>query len=136
MPDQYCVLVVDDDRLLRQFMVSLIADGGYRTLQAQDGAEAIQVAERSRIDLLITDIEMPGISGLELIRVLRDRGLVDRSLVVTGYSGYSSAPISSSAVPIPCLSKPFTPQQLLANVRELLGSSVQRRMNDEEINAS
>jgi len=122
MTDQQCVLIVDDDRSVRQLMACLVAQGGYSALQAADGVEAIQVAERSRIDLLITDFDMPGISGLELIRVLLDRGLVDRSLVVTGDSGSLSDPLSDFAVRVPCLAKPFTAEQLMANVRWLLAS--------------
>lgn len=120
MPNLQYVLIVDDNQALRRLMASLIAAGGYRTLQAGNGAEAIEVAEKNHIDLLVTDVEMPGITGLELIRVLRDRHLVDRSLVVTGYVDYLSQPLSEFGVR--CLGKPFTPDQLMTDVRELLAS--------------
>lgn len=122
MSNYQCVLIVDDDQPVRQLMAAVISGGGYASLQAQDGAEALQIAERNRIDLVVTDIDMPGISGLELIRVLRGRGLADRSLIVTGSGGYLSPTSPGFEVPVPCLAKPFRPEQLLANVRALLGS--------------
>lgn len=78
------VLVVDDDRSVRRLMALLVAQDGYAALEAESGAEAIQVAEANPIDLLVTDVEMPGMSGPELVMALKQRGLIERSLMVTG----------------------------------------------------
>jgi two-component system, chemotaxis family, chemotaxis protein CheY len=119
-------LVVDDDASLRQLMAALVEQAGFESLQAQDGPEALQVAENNRIDLLLTDVEMPGIDGLELIRILKDRGLVARTLIVTGNAGRVPEPTAAFGGALPLLAKPFTPQQLVVRIRALLDSPALR----------
>jgi two-component system response regulator ResD len=114
------VLIVDDDRSVRQFMAAVIGQDGYSTVQAQNGMEAVELAENDRFDLLLTDLEMPGISGLELIRVVNERGLVRRSLIVTGRSSAEDMPGYAASVPL--LAKPFTPGELLTTIEAVLNS--------------
>jgi PleD family two-component response regulator len=61
------VLVVDDDRSVRRLMAVIVAQDGYATLEAENGTDAIHLAEANAIDLLVTDVEMPGMSGPELV---------------------------------------------------------------------
>ena len=61
------VLVVEDDRSVRRLIALLVAQDGYAALEAESGTEAIQVAEANPIDLLVTDVEMTGMSGPELL---------------------------------------------------------------------
>ena len=114
------LLIVDDNEAVRQLMVAVALQAGYEVLQAQDGAEALKVAEMNRIDLLVTDYDMPGICGTELICLLQCRGLVDHSMVVTGNCGCLTG--TNPGFAVQCLMKPFTPAQFLENVRELLAS--------------
>jgi CheY-like chemotaxis protein len=102
------VLVVDDDRSVRRLMALLVAQDGYAALEAKTGAEAIQVAEANPIDLLVTDVEMPGMSGPELVMALKQRGLIERSLMVTG----NIDAIDGLHCPTPLLGKPFNAGQL------------------------
>lgn len=109
------VLVVDDDRPVRKLMATMAAGSGYETFEAEDGTEAIRVAEAEEIDLLITDIEMPGMSGPELIDILRKRGYLGRSLLVSGNTAAASFHNS-----VPLLAKPFTCGQLLKEIHTIL----------------
>jgi CheY-like chemotaxis protein len=113
------VLVVDDDRSVRRLMAMMVAQDGYTTLEAESGAEAIHLAEANPIDLLVTDVEMPGMSGPELVVALKQRGLIDSSLLVTGnveaidhFHGMHGS--------IPLLAKPFNAAQLLEKVHGIL----------------
>src|SRR5262245_5896747 len=67
------LLVVDDDLAVREVMAEGLQMGGYSVMVAGSAAEALQQIERSPFDLVLTDIEMPGGSGTELLRVVRDR---------------------------------------------------------------
>lgn len=65
------VLVVDDSPLTRELLVSLLESVGYQILQAQDGSQAIEVLSREAVDIVVTDLEMPNVDGLELTRRLK-----------------------------------------------------------------
>src|ERR1035438_467558 len=78
------VLVVDDNLPVRELMSVIVAQEGYEILKAQNGYEAIRLAETTRVDLLITDVDMPGMTGPELVQALAERDLIKRSLLVTG----------------------------------------------------
>lgn len=65
------VLVVDDSPLTRELLVSLLESVGYQVLQAQDGSQAFEVLTREAVDIVVTDLEMPNVDGLELTRRLK-----------------------------------------------------------------
>lgn len=113
------VLVVDDDRSIRQLMAVMVAQDGYVALEAENGAEAIRLAEANPIDLLVTDVEMPGMSGPDLIRALQQRGLIGGSLMVTGNLD-AVAHLQGLQGDISLLGKPFNAGQLLEKVHGIL----------------
>ena len=65
------VLVVEDDRDLRQLFARVLQRSGYETLEAGDGQQALEVLEREYVDVIISDIMMPVMDGYELVRSLR-----------------------------------------------------------------
>jgi DNA-binding response OmpR family regulator len=113
------VLVVDDDRSIRHLMAVMVAQDGYAALEAESGAEAIRLAEANPIDLLVTDVEMPGMSGPDLIRALQQRGLIGGSLMVTGNVD-AVAHLQGLPCDISLLGKPFNAGQLLEKVHGIL----------------
>jgi CheY-like chemotaxis protein len=119
VPDTRSVLIVDDDALVRELISVVVAQSGYRTLAAQNAYEALDLAEANHVDLLITDLEMPGMTGTELILILTRRGLIQRSLLVTGDSSAVTV-VNGSHDPVPLLAKPFNAGQLLQKVHSLL----------------
>jgi len=77
------VLVVEDDEAIRQTLVDVLEDGGYRVDGASDGAEAIQQMERRRPDLVLLDLHMPGMDGWEFLAVKAGKsGLAEVPVVV------------------------------------------------------
>ena len=96
-------------------MTVMVSGEGYQTLEAQNGREAIELAEANHVDLVVTDLEMPEMTGTQLISTLQLRGLIGRSLLVTG----NAAALGAQA-PIPWLEKPFTFGQFLEKIRALL----------------
>jgi two-component system sensor histidine kinase and response regulator WspE len=65
------VLVVDDSPLTRELLVSLLESVGYQIVQAVDGAQALEVLARENVDIVVSDLEMPNVDGLELTRRLK-----------------------------------------------------------------
>jgi CheY-like chemotaxis protein len=117
---QSTVLVVDDEMPLRHYMARVMADEGYRVLMAADGIEALAMLERgdSRVDLVITDVLMPLMTGPELAAQLAAQLLPPPVLFVSGGHGMGD-------VPGPILQKPFLPAELSALVRSLINGGVE-----------
>ena len=67
------ILIVDDEEPVRDFLAQLLAGAGHRTLQAVHGAEALELVEKERPDLVVSDIMMPVLNGAELCRRLKAR---------------------------------------------------------------
>lgn len=99
-------------------MRCVVAQEGFEVLAAQNADEAMNVAAATQIDLVITDVEMPGMSGPELVLALSRRGLVGRWLLVTGDSRACHA--NATIGPIPVLAKPFSAAELLRKVHCLI----------------
>ena len=101
-------------------MAALVTEAGYETLEAESGAEAVRLAEANAIDLLISDVQMPGMSGPELIMMLQGKGLIRRSLLVTGNAD-SIDRCADYQHSVPLLKKPFSGCQFLGTIRNMLG---------------
>src|SRR5438094_4922461 len=82
------VLVVDDRPTNRLYLIALLEHLGHRTLEASDGFEALEVARREMPDLIISDIQMPGMDGLELVTRIRADPAIGRSPVVFYTAAY------------------------------------------------
>jgi PAS domain S-box-containing protein len=122
------ILVVDDDDNVRAVARDVLRENGYRVLEARTGEEAHQLASRhaGSIDLLVTDVIMPGMTGRELIARLRRPRPELRALFMSGYGQRAIAHhgvLDSSAI---LLEKPFTSDQLLTLVRSTLEIAGQR----------
>ena len=110
------ILVVDDDRTVRDLVTSILARGGPEVMGAADAREALRILENQPTDLLLTDIVMPGMSGLALAaRAHHDRPEL-RVMFMSGYANQYEEELSGSV----CLAKPFTASHLLAAVEEVL----------------
>ena len=68
------VLVVDDERAIRELVAALLEDEGYLVRRARDGLEALNLVEGNRIDLVLSDVRMPRLDGATLARRIRQRG--------------------------------------------------------------
>jgi DNA-binding response OmpR family regulator len=67
MTEKTMILVVDDDILLRQALISTLIDAGYEVMQAGDGRQALAILEQEPVDLIIADVSMPGMNGYQLL---------------------------------------------------------------------
>jgi len=114
------ILVVEDDPEVRDLARRVLARSGYAVISATNASEALSVLSSRSFDLVLTDVVMPGINGLEFAEILRLEQPGARVLFMSGYFDHS-APWSGALDPkTNLLQKPFTPQDLLARVRSLL----------------
>ena len=120
------MLVVDDEPVVAQYAQTVLERAGYTVMTACDGAEALQVCEGHHgvIDLLLTDIQMPRLNGLELAQCLVDHKWNVPVLFMTGYKGDSELKGQLRSVHgmdgQTLLQKPFTPDRLLVAIDQAL----------------
>jgi two-component system chemotaxis response regulator CheY len=117
------VLVVEDSATMRGFVTAALESGGpFNVTQAESGFHALKILPRARYDLIITDINMPDINGLELVRFIRDSEQHKTTpLIIISTDGREvdrdrGMKLGANAY----LTKPFAPDQLLETVRGLL----------------
>jgi len=115
------VLVVEDDEGVREFLAVVLERAGYTVLLASDGEQALTSGDDARVDLLISDVVMHGISGKELATRVRQRR---PDLPVLLISGYPRADLRLE-VGDEFLQKPFGPELLLTRVRRILDNARQ-----------
>jgi two-component system, NtrC family, nitrogen regulation response regulator GlnG len=80
------LLIVDDDITIRHLLLAHLSSRGFDCSVAEDGRAALGILDSSTVDILLTDLEMPGMDGLTLLREVRERGLYTRCVVITGYA--------------------------------------------------
>ncbi len=122
-PTQPKILIVEDNFLNMKLMLDLFDGHGYRTVRAVNGREAILMARAERPDLIVMDIKLPGLSGLEVIRRLKgDVDLRDIPVIaVTALARLEDEQMIRDAGFDEFLSKPFSVQSVLVTVARLLG---------------
>lgn len=129
MSTKASILVVDDEEMMREFIVDSLSSSGYSMHQASDIHEAGSIAADNAVDLLITDIRMSRGSGFDLIRTFRLEHPCVAVVVVTGYPGTEQIELTEELEVASFLTKPFSPQQLRYSV--MMGLEKRRRMLEE-----
>jgi CheY-like chemotaxis protein len=118
------ILVIDDEAGIRTMVVKFLATGGHEILEAADGAAAMKLLEASaHVDLVITDLYMPGMDGIEFTRRLRQVPSRPAIIAMSGGGLGSQVDVLDIAGHLGAvtLAKPFTGERLLAAVRQVLG---------------
>ena len=117
------VLVVDDEQGVRAVLKASLEQAGYAVDEAADGAEALALYEKKPVDLVVTDIVMPKLGGLTLIRSLRDRDPLARIIAISGGGPSGKLNFLSTARTFPgvrVLEKPFSLEVFVKEVKHLL----------------
>ncbi|ABV34800.1 response regulator receiver protein [Shewanella sediminis HAW-EB3] len=117
------ILAVDDSASMRQMVGFTLKTAGFDVTEASNGDEALKVAQKGEYDLVISDVNMPVMDGLTLIRNLRTLPAYKFTplLMLTTESGTDKKQEGRSAGATGWIVKPFNPDQLLATVRKVLG---------------
>lgn len=118
------VLVVDDEELYRRALERILSRVGHNVLMARDATEAMGIVSSQPVDLVLCDIKMPGINGLELVRQIHDVEPDLPCIVITGYSSAENSIEALRAGAFWYLEKPFE-QERLDVVRRLVDQAIE-----------
>jgi len=117
------ILAVDDSASMRQMVSFTLSGAGHEVIEAVDGAEALNKAKGMQVDLVLTDVNMPNMDGINLIRELRT--LPDYKftpiLTLTTESAPEKKQEGKTAGATGWIVKPFSPDQLLSTIQKVLG---------------
>ena len=116
------VLVADDEIHIIHVVAIKLRNNGYEVIAANDGAEAYDLACREKPDIVVTDYQMPVMTGLELIAKLRqDERTKEIPVVLLTARSFAVSPEQQESLGVSsCLSKPFSPKELLKTIQDIL----------------
>ena len=118
------ILVVDDDNDVRKIVTRILETKSFRVLDAESAEAAIELAATSSFDLLLTDVVMPGKSGIELVETLRAKGFQQPALLMSGYVGDVTGQIPQ--IELPMIKKPFGAADLIQTIAEVMAAAKDR----------
>ena len=131
------ILVVDDERKIRTILARLLRDEGYEVADADSGPEAMEVAKAFRPDLVLMDLSMPGMDGIEAMAAISESVPGAETIIMTAYGSIESAVEAMRRGALDYLTKPFDNDELLLRIAHLLERKHLRREVDalkEELN--
>ena len=120
------ILVIDDVQDTRRLMRLILERGGYKVVDAEDGIEGLRKAHSEPFDLIITDIEMPGMDGYSLVKQLKSSGTTGEIpiIVATSHGNLKEMFELGEKPSIACLiEKPFMAEEILEKIDKLLKNS-------------
>jgi DNA-binding NtrC family response regulator len=114
------ILVVDDEDIVRTSCSRTLVPEGYEVRLAKNGVEGLQMAAGERFDLVLTDLKMPDMDGIEVLRIIKEKWPETVVIIVTGYQTVDTAVKAIKLGANNYIEKPFTPDALLSAVTEAL----------------
>ncbi len=132
------ILVVDDEPIVRESLGDWLKEAGYQVLTAEDGYRALEVVEKERPGIMIADLVMPGIDGIELMRKAKDLQPGIEVIIVTAYASIPTAIAAMKEGAYDYIEKPFSPERAellvekLSQYRELVEENIALRQRLEE----
>ena len=134
-PSKYTILVVDDEELMRGFIVTFLSKLGYSSVTAMDGADALDKMKGNKVDAVITDIRMPKMDGILLTKEISTQYPGVPVMVMTAFDEEYSAGTAISLGAREFVKKPFSPEEFAIRLAKMIGDSetMKRIGNGEEL---
>jgi len=123
MTEAYGILVVDDDDVAREMLTEALKREGYRVQSAQSGEEALEILEDEPLELVITDVRMGGMSGIELLKSIKKQRPETMVIVVTAFGNSTVTIDAISAGAFDFISKPFK----IEKIRRVVDNALEKR---------
>ena len=124
------ILVAEDEEITLNNIVDTLQEEGYKVVSSRNGADALQMIEKDHFDVLITDIKMPGMSGIELLDKVIGHHPETEIIIITGFGSISSAVEAMKKGAVDYITKPFDLDELLLKVGKIFQ---QRSLKKENI---
>jgi two-component system response regulator RegX3 len=123
------VLVVEDEQSLREPLVYLLKKEGFDTIEAADGSEALKLFEKGGIDLILLDLMLPGVSGNEVCRIIRQTSQVP-IIMLTAKDGEIDKVVGLEIGADDYVTKPYSTRELLARMKAVLRRNTESVFQD------
>ncbi len=130
------ILIAEDDRNTREGLVELLSDEGYEVTGVADGEQAYETARKRRFDILLTDMKMPRVNGLNLIKRVTGASPDTRIIMMTAFATVETAVKAMRDGAFSYLTKPLKVEELLATIQGALQEKQNRRRMEESTGAS
>jgi putative nucleotidyltransferase with HDIG domain len=114
------LLVIDDEEAVREALYWSLAGEGYNITLTQNGQEGLKCVQKEEFDLVLTDLRMPKMGGLEFLKALKRRAPYTSVIIITGYGDMESAIEAMRLGASDYITKPFTPEEVRWRVNEIL----------------
>jgi len=119
MNEQMTILVVDDEPYMTEMLQSFFEMNNYKCFTAGNGLEALEVVEKEHIDIVITDMKMPKMSGLDLLKQIKETHKHISAVIMTGFSEEYTTSEALNTGADGYITKPFRNKELLLILRRI-----------------
>jgi two-component system phosphate regulon sensor histidine kinase PhoR len=116
----YTILMIEDDEVQLALQRSILMDSGYKLYATADGPQGITIFQKHKIDLVLLDLGLASMSGLEVLREIRRIDEKAKVIVITGYPSVESSVIAMKYGAIDYIQKPFDVKGWLKRIRAIL----------------
>jgi two-component system response regulator AtoC len=123
------VLVVDDEENIRVMLKALLGKHGYEVLDAENASEALEIIQKDLPDFIVTDVRMPGLSGIEFVKILVERQIPSTTIVMSAYGNVDSAIEAIRAGAYDYIMKPFKADEIILTLKKAQEREELRREN-------
>ena len=123
------ILIAEDEDITLKHLLKALQKEGYQAVGTQNGADALQRIEKDHFDLLIADIKMPGMTGIELLERIRERQIESEVIIITGFGSIGSVVDAMKKGAYDYVTKPFNLDELLLKVRKILDQRTLKKEN-------
>jgi len=113
MNDRASILIVDDEEVVRRSHLRSLADTGCHAQAAEDGSEALRVMEKDPFDVVLLDLRMPGLDGMDVLKTIKERWPDSEVVVITGYPTIESAKEAVRLGAYNYIAKPVGPDDVI-----------------------
>ncbi len=114
------ILVVDDEKGMRDFLSIMLKKEGYEVASAERGEDALKAVQAEIYDLVITDVKMPQIDGIEVLKTVKDVSPETVVIMITAFATTETAVEAMKLGAYDYITKPFRPRELMARVHAVL----------------
>jgi len=129
--ESFRVLIVDDNREIRTILEEYLREEGYAAEGAGDGNEALAKHAEVPFDLIITDLNMPGMTGMELIKVISKEESATEFIIITGYASLDTAIEAVKAGAFDYIVKPFRIEELRVVIKNARDKIMLKKANKQ-----
>lgn len=123
MSEQKRLLIIDDEDIVLKSCQRILRDSGYHIDTATNGEEGLAVLDRGDYDLVVTDLMMPGMSGMDVLRTIKEKNIDVTVVIFTGYATAETAREALKTGAFDYIPKPFTPEEF----RDVVNNAIQSR---------